>query len=58
MQSFFTSFFTASANLKNRSKQYPNNIVRLWESLDNKKKFPVADLVRIGNLKDLMNMEM
>ena len=58
VQSFFTSFFTASANLKNRSQLYPNNIVRLWESLDNKKKFPVADLVRIGNLKDLMNMEM
>jgi len=58
VQSFFTSFFTASANLKNRSQLYPNNIVKLWESLDNKKKFPVADLVRIGNLKDLMNMEM
>jgi hypothetical protein len=58
VHSFFTSFFTASAHLKNRSKEYPNNIVRLWESLDNKTKFPVGDLVRIGMIKDLMNMEM
>ena len=58
VQSFFTSFFTASANLKNRSRQYPRNIVQLWESLDGKKKFPVDDLVPIGNVKDLMNIEM
>ena len=58
VHSFFTSFFTATANLRNRSKQYPDNVVRLWESLDNKKRFPVGDLVKIGTIKDLMNMEM
>jgi len=58
VQSFFASFFTATAALRNRSMEYPDNVVRLWESLDNKKKFPVADLVRIGMIKDLMNMEM
>lgn len=56
--SFFVSFFTASAHLKNRSKLYPNNIVKLWEYLDGKDEFPVNDLVRIGTLKDLMDMEL
>lgn len=58
VQSFFTSFFTATAELRGRSKLYPNNVVRLWESLDNKKTFPVKDLVQLGMIKDLMNMEM
>ena len=58
VHSFFISFFTASANLKNRSIGYPDNVVSLWKSLDNKEKFPVADLVRIGMIKDLLNMEM
>ena len=58
VQSFFTSFFTTTANLKNRSVKFPSNVVLLWESLDNRRKFPVADLVRIGRIKDLMDMEM
>lgn len=57
-QSFFTSFFTATAHLRDRSIKYPENIVRLWESLDNKKRFPLKDLVRFGMIRDLMNMEM
>ena len=55
--SFFASFFTATASLRNRSKQYPENVVRLWESLDNKKRFPAGDLVKIGTIRDLMNLE-
>ncbi len=58
VQSFFASFFTASANLKDRSTKYPGNIVHLWEFLDNKKRFPAGDLVRIGTISDFMNMEM
>jgi len=58
VHSFFTSFFTATAGLRNRSMKYPVNIVQLWDFLDNKKHFPVRDLVRIGTIKDLMNMEM
>ncbi|GAJ12480.1 unnamed protein product, partial [marine sediment metagenome] len=58
VHSFFTSFFTATATLRNRSKKYPENITHLWEFLDNKKRFPVEDLVRIGTIGDLMNMEM
>ncbi len=56
--SFFTSFFTATAHLRNRSKRYPTNVVALWEYLDNKKSFPVADLVWLGTVRDLMDMEM
>jgi len=58
VSSFFTSFFTATATLTNRSKKYPENVVHLWEFLDNKKRFPVEDLVRIGTLGELVNMEM
>jgi len=58
VHSFFASFFTATASLRNRSQLYPENIVRLWESLDNKKRFPTGDLVKIGTIKDLINMEM
>jgi hypothetical protein len=57
-KSFFTSFFTASAHLKKRSKAYPANVVHLWDFLDGKHTFPIKDLVRIGNIKDLLVMEM
>lgn len=58
VQSFFTSFFTATASLKNRSTLYPNSVVHLWEFLDNKKKFPTTDLIPIATIRDLMNMEL
>jgi len=58
VRSFFTSFFSQTATLRNRSMKYPNNIVHLWDALDNKKRFPVGDLVQIGTIQDLMNMEM
>ena len=57
-QSFFVSFFTASADLKNRSRAFPHSVVDLWESLDNKKHFPRGDLVRHGTIRDLMLMEL
>lgn len=58
MQSFFVSFFSFTANYRNRSVSFPDNIVHLWEHLDNKKKFPMADLVKHGTVKDLMGMEL
>ncbi len=58
VHSFFTSFFTATASLNKRSVKYPENVVGLWKFLNNKKRFPAADLVRIGMIKDLMDMEM
>ncbi len=55
-QSFFVSFFSATGNLGNRSQQFPNNVIRLWECLDNKKKYPLEDLVQHGTVRDLMTM--
>ncbi|KKK72484.1 hypothetical protein LCGC14_2903420 [marine sediment metagenome] len=58
VESFFTSFFSATADLHNRSKQFPENVVHLWEFLNGKKKYPLADLVDHGTISDLMNMGM
>ena len=58
VQSFFTSFFSATADLHNRSKQFPGNVIHLWEFLNDKKKYPLADLVEHGTISDLMDMEM
>lgn len=57
VQSFFTSFFTATADLANRSQRFPKNVVPLWEFLDKKKRFPLDDLVKHGTVIDLMHME-
>ena len=58
VQSFFTSFFTETAALRNRSTLYPNSVVQLWKFLDKKKKFPITDLVPIATIRDIMNMGM
>ena len=57
VQSFFNSFYTATADLSNRSQMFPHNVVSLWEHLDKKKRFPMADLVKHGTVRDLMEME-
>lgn len=57
VHSFFVSFFSATADLRNRSVKHPENILDLWKELDGKKKFPVGDLVEHGTVYDLMNME-
>ena len=57
VQSFFLSFFSPEADLKNRSQTFPQNIIHLWEHLDKKGKFPLGDLVKHGTISDLMQME-
>ena len=57
VQSFFISFFSAEADLRNRSVRFPSNIVHLWEYLDKKKRFPKEDLVKHGKVRDLMQYE-
>jgi len=57
-QSFFVSWFTATADLRNRSKMFPQNVIHLWEFLDGKKRYPKDDMVKIGTVVDLMNMVM
>jgi len=56
VQSFFMSFFTRAADRRNRSQMFEHDVVLLWEYLDNKKTFPMKDLVRHGTVRDLMNM--
>ena len=55
VHSFFTSFFSSTADLKDRSKRYPKNIIQLWKFLDGKSEFPMDDLVPFGTVADLMN---
>ena len=54
VESFFISFFSSTGDLHDRSVRFPNNIISLWEYLDNKKRFPNDDLVQHGTVKDLM----
>jgi len=54
--SFFRSFFSATADLRNRSVMFPENVLHLWEFLNKKKKYPMDDLVKMGTLVDLMNL--
>ena len=57
VESFFISFFSATADLRNRSIRFPQNVIELWEYLDKKKTYPKADLVKHGTIKDLMQYE-
>ena len=54
--SFFTSFFSSTADLHNRSKRFPSNVISLWHFLHGKKRFPMEDLVEFGIIADLMNI--
>ena len=57
VQSFLVSFFSQTADLRKRSMLFPDNIIQLWEHLDNKKIFPKNDLVVHGTIKDVMQYE-
>jgi PRTRC genetic system protein B len=52
-KSFFISFFSPAAETRNRSTKYPNNLLKLWEELDGKTKYPYDDLVPICRLQDI-----
>jgi len=53
-ESFFTSFFTPAANYQGRSKRYGDDLLKLWEELDGKTKYPLDDLARVGKIGDIM----
>ena len=52
--SFFTSFFSLDADYGGRSKKHPDSLLKLWEELDGKRRYPLKDLVRIGKVEDIM----
>jgi len=53
-ESFFASFFTTTADPRNRSLRYPENLMDLWRELDSKRRYPLGDLVRCGTVKDII----
>ncbi len=53
-ESFFTSFFSPEADVRGRSKKYPNDLLKLWEELDGKVRYPLKDLVPMGKVEDIM----
>ena len=53
-ESFFTSFFSPEANSRGRSKKYPDDLLKLWEELDGKARYPLRDLMPIGKVEDIM----
>ena len=58
VQSFFTSFFSPTADLHGRSQKFPQNVIHLWEFIQGKEKFPLDELVKHGSITDLIGMEM
>lgn len=57
VDSFFRSFFSPTADLRDRSQRFPEDVTHLWEFLDGKKRYPLADLVKHGTVRDLMTMD-
>ena len=51
---FFKSFFSRGADLSNRSKKHPQDIIKMWQALDKKKEYPLLDLVYHGTIADIM----
>jgi hypothetical protein len=53
-ESFFLSFFSIAGDYAGRSKSHPDSLIKLWEELDGKKRYPTRDLVPFGKLTDIM----
>lgn len=53
-KSFFTSFFSVEATFQGRSQKYPDDLLKLWRELNGEKKYPLEDLVHMGQVKDIM----
>jgi hypothetical protein len=53
-ESFFSAFFTRAAVFNSRSQKYPNNLLKLWEEIDGKPRYPMNDLVKMGTVGDLL----
>jgi len=52
-EEFFTAFFTQSLGGE-VSRQYGNSLLKLWESIDGKSRYPLRDLMPCGKIKDLL----
>lgn len=52
-EEFFTAFFTQSLG-HDVSKKYGSDILKLWENIDGKSRYPLRDLVPCGKVKDIL----
>ena len=53
-ESFFRSSFSMEAAFEGRSKKHPDSLLKLWEELDGKKRYPLGDLVPYGKLREIV----
>lgn len=53
-ESFFLSFFTREGHSQGRSKKHPHDLLRLWEELDGKGRYPLRDMVPLGTVEQVM----
>ncbi len=53
-KAFFASWFSVAAHINGRSVKYPDNLLKLWEDLNGRKKYPNDDLVQCGILGDIL----
>ena len=44
-ESFFQSFFSPTGDTRDRSQNYPNDLRKLWSTLNGKRRYPLRDLV-------------
>jgi PRTRC genetic system protein B len=54
-EDFFISFFSVGADTHNRSKKYPDDLLKLWEELDGQSEYPLDDLVSMGQIKQIIH---
>lgn len=54
-ESFFLSFFSAEGHPEGRSRKYPKDLLKLWEEIDGRKRYPMSDLVQFGKVEDLIH---
>jgi hypothetical protein len=52
-EEFFTAFFTQSLGGE-VSRLYGHDLLKLWESIDGKKRYPLRDLIPCGKVADLL----
>jgi hypothetical protein len=52
-EEFFTAFFTQSLGGE-VSRSYGRDLLKLWESIDGKKRYPLRDLMPWGKVADLL----
>jgi hypothetical protein len=52
-EEFFTAFFTQSLGGE-VSRSHGHDLLKLWESIDGKKRYPLRDLMPCGKVEDLL----